>query len=132
MSLLDYIPGGDTVKIVLAVVAFAAVTGAVSIAVHKYNNWIREPLKKELRLSDDMLAGCRKNGESLKNSIEIQNKAIREINERAAKRLDDSQKAVAEAKKLTTKRNQSVKEIIASAPLSPDLCESARLRMVPQ
>lgn len=111
---------------------FAALISAFFYAKNKYDASVRAPVFKELRLVKDMLDACHKNGESLKNSIEIQNKAIDGIKAAADKRAADSAKAVAEAKKLTTKSNERVNAIIASAPLHWDICESARLRMIPQ
>ena len=130
MNLFSLIPA--PYRMIAAAIAVAAVIAGLFYVKHIYDESVRAPIKRELKLTNDMLTACRKNGEALKTSIDRQNTAIDALKTGAEKRAADSAKAVAEAKKLTTKSEQRVNEILASAPLSNDLCESARLRMVPQ
>lgn len=132
MSLANLIPGVGQAKLIGYGLAALALSGALTYGVHRYNEWIREPLKTKVTELTGDLDTCRKNGEALKTSIDKQNSAINALRLQAEKWAADSKKAAAEAKNLTTKSDQRVKEILASAPLNADLCESARLRLVPQ
>ena len=139
MSLLDLIPGVSQVKLLAYGFAAMAIFSAATYGVHLYNQSVRKPLQDKITLMQGTITGYQTRvselttiNKNLAGSVEHQNSAIDSLQANAEKKIKDSEQAVAEAKKLTTQSNQRVKEIIASAPLSKDLCESARLRMVPQ
>ena len=119
-------------KWVAIVGVFVGALGVFIHLKHKYDDSVRAPVEQALKLSDDSLKACRANNAELAAGVEHQNSAIESLQANAEKRIKDSDQAAAEARKLTTKQNERVNAMIASAPLSPNLCESARLRMVPQ
>lgn len=130
MSLLDAIPGVSQARMAAYLACGLAALSVVGYATYIYVD--RLAVRKELNLTSDLLTACRKNGEAMAGKITEQNTAIDNIKADADKRAADSKKAVAEARKLTTTSQSRVNEIMASAPLNTDLCESARLRLVPQ
>ena len=139
MSLLDLIPGVSQAKLIAYGVAGLVVFSAATYGMHLYNQSVRKPLQDKIVLMQGTIKGYQTRvtelttiNQNLAGSVQHQNSAIESLQANADKRIKDSEQSVAEARKLTTKQNQRVKEIIASAPLSPNLCESARLRMVPQ
>ena len=139
MSLIDWIPGVSQAKLIAYGLAALAVFSAATYGLHLYNASVRKPLQDKITIMQGTISGYQTRvtelttiNKNLAGSVQHQNSAIESLQANAEKRIHDSEQSVAEAKKLTTQSNQRVKDIIASAPLSKDLCESARLRMVPQ
>jgi len=73
------------------------------------------------------LATCRTNVTSLRNSLETQNTAVRDLEARTAAAEQRASAARAEAARLSSAASRDLAAIRGAVPGSPDDCEAARI-----
>lgn len=108
-------------RLVAKIAAGIALLVILGYAVHRYNQLIR---------AEAELEACRAGNAQMAETIKNQNAAIDALQAEADKRKKVSADRVAEAAKSSGLKLKQADEVLNSQPLTTDLCESARLRLL--